>query len=98
MYAQVRFNSARSNPPLLVPGEALILRGNGAQLAILRDLGAEDEQKIQQSPDRKNAERMHLQPIEIGRDDGTEIEVSGGREGSEQGDVHPGDAAREGAI
>jgi RND family efflux transporter MFP subunit len=35
MYAKVELSSARPNPPLLVPSDALIIRGTGAQLAIV---------------------------------------------------------------
>jgi RND family efflux transporter MFP subunit len=36
MYAQVDFNSARTNPPLLVGGDALIVRADGTQVAVVR--------------------------------------------------------------
>jgi len=36
MYAQVDLSSTRSNPPLLVPSEALITRGDGATVALVR--------------------------------------------------------------
>ncbi|HLM97921.1 MAG TPA: efflux RND transporter periplasmic adaptor subunit [Bryobacteraceae bacterium] len=36
MYAQVDLSSTRSNPPLLVPSEALITRGEGATVALVR--------------------------------------------------------------
>lgn len=36
MYAQVDLSSTRSNPPLLVPSESLITRGDGATVALVR--------------------------------------------------------------
>jgi RND family efflux transporter MFP subunit len=36
MYAQVSLGSTRSNPPLLLPSDALIVRPDGAQVAIVR--------------------------------------------------------------
>jgi RND family efflux transporter MFP subunit len=36
MYAQVSFSSPRSNPPLLLPSDALIVRPSGTEVAILR--------------------------------------------------------------
>jgi len=36
MYAQVDLSSTRPNPPLLVPSEALITRGDGATVALVR--------------------------------------------------------------
>jgi len=35
MYAQVDLSSARANPPLLVPGAALIIRADGTQVAVI---------------------------------------------------------------
>jgi RND family efflux transporter MFP subunit len=35
MYAKVELSSARPNPPLLVPSDALIIRGTGTQLALV---------------------------------------------------------------
>ena len=36
MYAQVELSSARSNPPLLVPSDSLIVRADGSSVALLR--------------------------------------------------------------
>src|SRR5947209_2125939 len=36
MYAQVDLSSARSNPPVLIPGDALIVRADGTQVAVVR--------------------------------------------------------------
>jgi RND family efflux transporter MFP subunit len=36
MYAQVDLTSPRANPPLLLPGDALIVRSEGAQVALVR--------------------------------------------------------------
>jgi multidrug efflux pump subunit AcrA (membrane-fusion protein) len=79
MYAQVDLSTTRTNPPMLIPSEALIVRADGARVALVR-------------PDHT----VHLQPIQIGRDYGDRLEVSGGLQ---QGDMiipNPGDAAREG--
>lgn len=35
MYAQVELTSARAEPPLLVPSDAMIMRDNGAQVAVV---------------------------------------------------------------
>jgi RND family efflux transporter MFP subunit len=98
MYAQVRFDNVRSNPPMLVPGEALIVHGKGAQVAVLQNLAPEDERKISRTPDRQKAKRIHLQTISIGRDYGTEIEIVGGLKGGEYVVVNPGDSVQEGSI
>jgi RND family efflux transporter MFP subunit len=36
MYARVDLSSARKNPPLLVPSEALLVRADGSQVAMVR--------------------------------------------------------------
>ncbi len=35
MYARVELSNARKQPPLLVPAEALLVRGNGSQIAVV---------------------------------------------------------------
>ncbi len=35
MYAQVELRSIRAQPPLLVPSDAMIVRGDGAQIAVV---------------------------------------------------------------
>jgi RND family efflux transporter MFP subunit len=47
MYAQVDLSSTRANPPLLVPSEALISRGDGAAVALVRPNHTVHLQKIQ---------------------------------------------------
>ena len=79
MYAKVDLSSTRTDPPMLIPSEALIVRADGTVVAMVR-------------PDHT----VHLQTIQIGRDYGDRIEVSGGLQ---EGDViipNPGDSAREG--
>jgi RND family efflux transporter MFP subunit len=36
MYAQVDLSSARTNPPVLLPGDALIVRSDGTEVAVVR--------------------------------------------------------------
>jgi len=47
MYAEVDLSSARSNPPLLVPSDALILRADGAQIATVSRDNTVHIQKIE---------------------------------------------------
>ena len=46
MYAEVDLSSARLNPPLLVPAQALIIRSDGAQVAVVQADGTVHLQKI----------------------------------------------------
>jgi RND family efflux transporter MFP subunit len=79
MYAQVDLSSIRTNPPMLIPSEALIVRGDGTGVALVR-------------PDHT----VHLQKIQIGRDYGDRLEVSGGLKEGDTIIPNPGDLAREG--
>jgi RND family efflux transporter MFP subunit len=47
MYAQVEFRSVRAAPPLVVPSDALIVRSDGAQVAVVRPDGTVHLQKIE---------------------------------------------------
>jgi RND family efflux transporter MFP subunit len=47
MYAQVDLSSTRSNPPLLIPSEALIARGDGDTVALVRPDHTVHMQQIQ---------------------------------------------------
>jgi multidrug efflux pump subunit AcrA (membrane-fusion protein) len=47
MYAQVEFRSVRAAPPLVVPSDALIVRSDGAQVAVVRPDRTVHLQKIE---------------------------------------------------
>jgi multidrug efflux pump subunit AcrA (membrane-fusion protein) len=47
MYARVDLSSARINPPLLVPSDALIVRADGTSVALLRPDHTVHLQKIE---------------------------------------------------
>jgi membrane fusion protein (multidrug efflux system) len=47
MYAQVDLSSARPDPPLLVPGSALVIRADGTQVAVVRPDHTVHFQKIE---------------------------------------------------
>jgi multidrug efflux pump subunit AcrA (membrane-fusion protein) len=47
MYTQVDLSSSRTNPPLLVPGDALIVRAEGTQVAVVRSDHTVHLQRIQ---------------------------------------------------
>jgi multidrug efflux pump subunit AcrA (membrane-fusion protein) len=79
MYAQVELSSARGEPPLLVPSDALISRADGTSVAVVR-------------PDHT----VHLQKIEVGRDYGDRLEVTGGLQEGDTILSNPGDFGREG--
>jgi multidrug efflux pump subunit AcrA (membrane-fusion protein) len=47
MYAQVNLSSARTNPPLLISGDSLIVRADGVQVAVVGSDHTVHLQKIQ---------------------------------------------------
>lgn len=79
MYARVDLSGARSNAPLLIPSEAMIARGDGTEVAVVRD-----------------GHTVHLQKIEVGRDYGDRLEVTGGLTEGQTIIANPGDVVREG--
>jgi len=79
MYAQVRMVSPLIDPPLLIPGDAVVAGSDGTKVAVLRD-----------------GQRVHFQPIEPGRDYGTEVEVLSGLASGDYVVVNPTDEVREG--
>ncbi len=79
MYARVGLSDAKANAPLRIPSDALIVRKEGAEVAVVRAGGT-----------------VHLQKIEIGRDYGDSLEVTGGLAEGETIIANPGDVIREG--
>jgi RND family efflux transporter MFP subunit len=80
MFAQVRLLKVGAAPAALIPGDALIVRPNGTQVAIVTA-----------------GNRIHFQPIEVGRDFGQVTEVRAGLSGDEVVVVNATDDVREGA-
>ena len=93
MYAEVRFRGHRDTPPVMVPGDSVIAGNSGPLVAILVD-AAEDNG----NPDTLGAKKIHLVPVQIGRDYGVQTEVTFGLQGSETVVMNPGDEVREGAL
>ncbi len=79
MYAEVDLKTTRKDPPLLIPGDTLLIRPEGPEVALV-----DAEQKV------------HFQPIRLGRDYGAKIEVLGGVDAGQRIIVNPGDTVKEG--
>jgi multidrug efflux pump subunit AcrA (membrane-fusion protein) len=79
MYADIQFIGERLDPPLLAPGDSLVTRSNGTQVAVV-------------GPGNK----IHFQLVQLGRDYGAEIEITGGLKGGETVVINPSDDVREG--
>jgi RND family efflux transporter MFP subunit len=66
MYAQVDLSVPRKNPPLLIPGDTLVVRGDGPQVAVVGDDGAVHWARIQLG--RDYGDRLEvLGGLEIGQ-------------------------------
>ncbi len=81
MYTQVDLTTPRKNAPLLIPGDTLVVRSSGPQVAVVDP----------------SSRTIHFQPVQLGRDYGDKIEVLSGLEASQQVVVNPGDTVQEGA-
>jgi hypothetical protein len=64
---------------LLIPSDALIARGQGTEVALVRQ-----------------DHRVHVQKIDVGRDYGDRLEVTGGLRDGDMVIANPGDVVREG--
>ena len=88
MYTLVKFATERTDPPLLVPDAALVIRADGAYVAVLEHLNG----------NAQSMRRVHFQKVQPGRDYGIELEILSGLRGDEEIVVNPNDAAKEGVI
>jgi RND family efflux transporter MFP subunit len=79
MYAEVDLRSSRPTPPLLIPADALVVRAEGTQVALVRA-----------------DHTVHFQKIEVGRDYGDRLEITGGVQEGDTIIPNPGDVVREG--
>ncbi len=95
MYVTVQLVSPRRDPPLLVPGGSVMTSARGLSVAVLVDLQP-DESRARSYP--SGAKRVHLQAIQVGRDNGQDLEVLGGLQGWEYIVLNPGDEIVEGAA
>jgi multidrug efflux pump subunit AcrA (membrane-fusion protein) len=102
MYAMVSFITTRTEPPLLVPDAALIVRASGTVLAVLKPLTPEEQQKARAEgmdpATLARARRVHFQTVTPGRDYGVELEILDGLDASAEVAVDPNDAVQEGAL
>jgi len=85
MYSDVRFHNHRDTPPYLIPGDAIVAGAAGPRVALALDEGADSK-------------KIHLVPVTMGRDFGTQTEITSGLDGSELIVMNPGDDVHEGAI
>jgi RND family efflux transporter MFP subunit len=89
MFMNVRLENTRPNPPLLVPGDALIVNEKGAQVGVLTD--------AREGQDRKLEGSIQLRRVSPGRDYGAATEIIAGLEPGDLVVVNPNDNVRDGA-
>ncbi len=78
MYAEVNFSTPRAEPPLIIRGDALVVRSDGPQVAIVGDDNV-----------------VHIQRVQLGRDYGDRVEITGGLTAGQRIVVNPGDSVRD---
>jgi membrane fusion protein, multidrug efflux system len=81
MYAEVRFQVKTESQTLTIPANALIVRTEGPQAAVVR-----------------SDNTIHYQKLELGRDFGMEVEITGGLEEGTRVVLNPSDDIREGVA
>jgi multidrug efflux pump subunit AcrA (membrane-fusion protein) len=96
MYAQVRIENVRANPPILVPGDSIITGTAGVQVATVVDASSDSKEPAQKVGSK--AKKIHLVNVKVGRDYGPEMEIVSGLRGDEYVVVNPSDAVQEGAL
>jgi multidrug efflux pump subunit AcrA (membrane-fusion protein) len=96
MYAQVRIENVRANPPLLIPGDSVIDGTRGLQVAVV--LAANSNPENQEQKQQSDQKKIHIVNVNVGRDYGAEIEVTSGLRGDEYVVVNPSDVVEEGAL
>lgn len=79
MYAQVTLSVTRSHPPVVVPGDAVVVQNKGTFAAVVDDSSS-----------------VHFEPIAIGRDYGSTVEVLFGLKAGDKVIINPGDQVHEG--
>jgi hypothetical protein len=67
-------------------------------VAVVQDLTDEQRSKVPRPEDRDKARRVHLAPVQIGRDYGTEVEITGGVERGQLVVINPGDIVVDNAL
>jgi len=60
-YADVHLDLAETSPSILIPANTLIVNATGTQVALVEDMNGQY--------------RIHYQPVKVGRDFGTEVEI-----------------------
>ena len=81
MYAEVRFQIKTDGQTMVIPANALVVRTEGPEAAVVR-----------------SDNTVHYQKLELGRDFGTEVEITGGLDEGTRVVVNPSDDIREGVA
>jgi RND family efflux transporter MFP subunit len=79
MYVEVDLHLPRKDPPLLLPSDAMLVRPEGTQVALL-----------------DSGNRVHFQPVVVGRDYGSQIEILSGLSAGQRVIANPNDSVQEG--
>lgn len=112
MFVQVNLNNQRSNPPILVPGDTLVVRADGTSVAVAErtketaPVRPSEDQNQDKKQDKKQDNKqnqkqpvylIHMRKVAVGRDYGSAIEIVSGLNNGELAVTSPTDDVREGA-
>lgn len=92
MYVTVTFAVHRNVPPLIVPAPALVTNAGGTQVAVVRGDDAKG------GGNGGGDGTAHFQPVKLGRDFGTEVEVVEGLSPDDRVITNPGERLAEGVA
>ncbi len=81
MYADVRFLITSTDPTIVIPANALVVRSDGPQVALIG-----------------RGDVVHYQKVQLGRDFGSQVEITSGLESGARLVVNPGNDIREGVT
>lgn len=87
MFLNVKLMDTRSNPPILIPGDSLMVDSTGVHVAVLQDV---------QKQGKGVAGKIQLRQVSIGRDYGASTEILSGVAPGDMVVVSPNDEVREG--
>ena len=96
MFVQVNLRNARANPPILIPGGALMVRSTGTLVGVLQDYRKVNDDPKAKQPKNVLEGKVHLQPVSVGRDYGNALEIYTGLTDGEFLIANPNDAVVEG--
>ena len=74
MFADVRFETPRTARPILIPGDALLVRSNGTQVAVLSDTGQKAKGFVSEEEKKKDEKERSAKKQPNGKNGGASVD------------------------